>query len=524
MSIVAGNDALASDFISSSAGAGDSGKVPKLNSLGKLDDTFFHNGLQLLANAGENVTAAKPGYVSPRDGLIYTAHGYKEDSDVSHSLSFTNQYAKICKLDSTYFLILNHSGTTVTVNLVSRTGGTSTNATVTASATSFVDLNDPRASIARISATKFIVFFERSSKVYYRTGSVSGTTITMDTETDASATLTGSATNTGFECDSGWTDNKCILSYWSDSADASDATTLRLWYLTIDTNSITVVQSTSSSSGGGGAFFPTAYWSACVRTLQGIGYALGVYTGTGNELHYLVLALDLGSGSANAYEPKAWASSDIQGDSPKFNLKPYLIAGEDTAQTVVAVVAGESSARYTSIQYIKLGWNQASVQTIETFPWYRNSGTINEVYPVTIIGNENCIMAWYHSDTEGSNHTYLIQRDKILIAPKRTTATYPQTNGGYAYEEAKDQIVIFGGSKCVKVYLPTLFDGIIRATVSAAAAAVIDAGRITGMSGLTAQRKYYLKDGYTTAGDLDTIGTVPIGRSQSTTEMITIIV
>ena len=41
MSIAAGSDALASDFISTSAGAGDSGKGVKLNASGKLDKTFL---------------------------------------------------------------------------------------------------------------------------------------------------------------------------------------------------------------------------------------------------------------------------------------------------------------------------------------------------------------------------------------------------------------------------------------------------------------------------------------------------
>lgn len=40
MTIVAGNDIVASDFISTSAGAGDTGKVPKLNANGKLDRSF----------------------------------------------------------------------------------------------------------------------------------------------------------------------------------------------------------------------------------------------------------------------------------------------------------------------------------------------------------------------------------------------------------------------------------------------------------------------------------------------------
>lgn len=40
--ITPGNNAIASDFISSSAGAGDVGKVPKLNASGKLDDSFLN--------------------------------------------------------------------------------------------------------------------------------------------------------------------------------------------------------------------------------------------------------------------------------------------------------------------------------------------------------------------------------------------------------------------------------------------------------------------------------------------------
>lgn len=43
MSITAGNDILASDFISASAGAGDSGKVAKLNASGVFDNTFIKN-------------------------------------------------------------------------------------------------------------------------------------------------------------------------------------------------------------------------------------------------------------------------------------------------------------------------------------------------------------------------------------------------------------------------------------------------------------------------------------------------
>ena len=41
MTIVAGQTALAEDFISTSAGASDEGRVPKLNSSGLLDTSFI---------------------------------------------------------------------------------------------------------------------------------------------------------------------------------------------------------------------------------------------------------------------------------------------------------------------------------------------------------------------------------------------------------------------------------------------------------------------------------------------------
>jgi hypothetical protein len=43
MTISAGSDIVAADFVSTSAGAGDSGKVPKLNASGQLDLSFLRS-------------------------------------------------------------------------------------------------------------------------------------------------------------------------------------------------------------------------------------------------------------------------------------------------------------------------------------------------------------------------------------------------------------------------------------------------------------------------------------------------
>ena len=61
MSITAGQTALASDFIASTAGAGDAGKVPKLNSNGTLDGSFINDSFGGTGDGSDgNVTISSP--------------------------------------------------------------------------------------------------------------------------------------------------------------------------------------------------------------------------------------------------------------------------------------------------------------------------------------------------------------------------------------------------------------------------------------------------------------------------------
>ncbi len=70
MTIAAGNDILAGDFITASAGAGDSGKGVKLNASGKLDNSFRpDNWNYLTLTAGEAVD----GSTTPKAVMIATA-------------------------------------------------------------------------------------------------------------------------------------------------------------------------------------------------------------------------------------------------------------------------------------------------------------------------------------------------------------------------------------------------------------------------------------------------------------------
>src|SRR4051812_2090806 len=60
MAITAGSNALASDFISTSSGAGDTGKVPKLNASGKLDSSFLSISDPVVRVYASGATWSKP--------------------------------------------------------------------------------------------------------------------------------------------------------------------------------------------------------------------------------------------------------------------------------------------------------------------------------------------------------------------------------------------------------------------------------------------------------------------------------
>ena len=74
MSITAGEDILASDFINVSVGAGDSGKAPKLNASGELDRSFLTESLKgaMIDDlvAGEAITAGEALIVGDNSGDV----------------------------------------------------------------------------------------------------------------------------------------------------------------------------------------------------------------------------------------------------------------------------------------------------------------------------------------------------------------------------------------------------------------------------------------------------------------------
>lgn len=97
MSIVAGSDILASDFISTSAGAGDSGKAPKLNASGKLDKTFPSIfGCRVYQNAGTSISSGGSAIIA------FQAEDF--DSDTMHDNATNN--TRITFKTAGYYLVV----------------------------------------------------------------------------------------------------------------------------------------------------------------------------------------------------------------------------------------------------------------------------------------------------------------------------------------------------------------------------------------------------------------------------------
>src|SRR4051794_37900880 len=80
MTISAGSDIVAADFVSTSAGAGDSGKVPKLNASGLIDKSFSSLVVEtttgtthsLTTVAGQKVIVWAKGSVNGSGGINQT--------------------------------------------------------------------------------------------------------------------------------------------------------------------------------------------------------------------------------------------------------------------------------------------------------------------------------------------------------------------------------------------------------------------------------------------------------------------
>lgn len=204
MAIVAGSDILASDFVSTSSGASDSGKVPKLNADGILPQAFYN---KLVMVADEDITTGWPVGVSNYITGLKVARALRYLS-LSLSLSYTSQTGlgvpgtiavpiggdKFVFVDSQ----VSDDSLYATVGVVtpgSKTIALGTSLAVTADITASIY------NICKLDTDKFAVFYREDASttiIKYRVGTVSGTTITFGT---AATFFTGGTASDYVRCD-----------------------------------------------------------------------------------------------------------------------------------------------------------------------------------------------------------------------------------------------------------------------------------------------------------------------------------
>lgn len=492
-----------------------------------LNDTIQAGSLAKIAVAGETISASKPVYIDSADSQMYTAHGWKEINSASFTGAST-MVGRIAKLSDSQFIYLAHNGgTTLTVYVNTRsTGSNVASQTVTTAFDQTTPSTStlPMATVCRLSDTTFVVIYARTTDnfLYFRTGSISGSTITMDTET----AYPGSPDFcSGFNSVPGAANGKVALIYFNSNNQVGNGGTVTptLSYLTVTTNSITVTTTVSASTVGSSPYNATETWTTITFTkgivygmfcivnaggIRGIKYS---YINTNNsstssDIQTVNLEAETGSGTSSVYSAfvpsfvghngKAYFgwSTYNSGTNAKTNVKTILeinqIGCKIAYQTTALVTGGD-----TAVAALPMAGNECGVIATK-FPTnnYAGGDLANTVY---------------------------IQRDRINTFYSLYTLTSSnQLDAVLWYSNLRDEIVIMNNGTFIKTWrIPTPVDGFCSAGASSAATAVAIGGQVT-TSGLTANAEYFLKDTYTTVGDIDFNGTILIGTALSTTQLL----
>lgn len=499
-------------------------KLVRGNASGKIDDSWLPGTSLGSIITGENITAGLPVYINAGDSSLYKAHGFKEINTASLTLASTVTNYKIAKLSDTQFMSLYDNGSaTLSIRVyTTATGATVASQTVsTAYDSGSSTTTIPSATVCRLTDTTFIVIYAHTTdnNLYFRTGSISGSTITMDTET----AYPGSPTYCwGFDSTPGLTDGKVVFAYQDSTADLGSSATVVpvLSYLTVATNSVTVTTSISGASIAPSSYFPTPRWSVVAFT-NSIAYAL-------------FCCMDGGGQNVMKYNWINLNDSTTGADKTVNNLETQTGAGVATGYSAsIPSFVGHDGKCYfgwstydggTGIDITTksvLEINQIGCRIFYQTTAIKLAGDTT-VAALPMVGNECGVIVFGLSDTQSGYYpiqTIYIQRGKIYeffnLITLTAGATVPLKQMWFS--NLKDEIVIGLDGSYIKTWrLPTPVDGmIIATTVAPAVAAVYNASVTT--SGLTANAQYFLKDTYTNTGDMAFTGVIPVGKALSTT-------
>lgn len=477
--------------------------------------------------SGENITAGQPVYIDPTTSTVYKAHGWKEINTASFTAPTTVTNLKPAKLSTTQFLMLSDNGTTtlsVTLHTTSSGALLDTKTVTTAfDQTSLSTTTAPSATVCRLTDTTFVVIYAKTTDnfLYFRTGSVSGSTITMDTETAYPGTP-----DFCYCMDSlpGASDGKVVFSYIDSTGEggAPDVTP-KLSYLTVATNSITVTTTISGTTVSAAGFNTEPVWSVAAFT-NGIAYGMFCFkNGNGvRGIKYNWINTNDSTTGANLQTPDleaetgAGTSSGYSAFIPSFvghNGKCYFGWG------IYMGVTGGSTKIRTVIEATQVG--SRILYQVTTAPSAGDTST----EALSMAGNEMGVLVFGFLNANNasiSRGVIYIQKSNLYSfynADILFTSSFALPTVQMWFSNQKDEVVLSSNTEYLKTWrLPTPMDGIALASVTSPTAPLIKQVQVT-TSGLTANALYFLKDTYTTTGDMAFSGTIPVGQALSTTVM-----
>lgn len=448
--------------------------------------------------AEETIGDGKPFYINFMTGKADLAHGYKEVASGSFTAP-TGAMMNIERLNSTQFLMLGCSGNTLTIYVKDNTGADVASATVT---TTFANGGAPnnQAGCARIDDNKFIIFWKKqtSNDLRFRTGSISGGTITMDTADQAA--FSAPTVNDAVVVCNGLEDGKCGIAYVTGSSQES----LNLRYVTVAQNTATSVYNTSASNGTNG--ISNGLGVRMGRDGVLVGASLWQDASGSNRQKVLAVTIDSNNGDLNNYNlDNAWGTNIT--DTPL----PLIAADEGVVFYQQALNATSDAEVCWRINMRKRAVRRYAIELDED-----NASAYNNSAPMAIASRHCEILV----SALGFNNRFIFINDKVI--PFGHTGRIPGfgTYSGIGFVNLlEDEALVFTSSNYYRIKLPTRIDGVALVGASAGSNILGELDVATNMSGLTAFRDVYLKDDYSSEGDVNGQGYIKAGKAVSTTKM-----
>ena len=202
-------------------------------------------------------------------------------------------------------------------------------------------------------------------------------------------------------------------------------------------------------------------------------------------------------------------------------VRPNLVGLEDHVVFGLVINGGQYSSGGASLREIVYhvypeGFRQ---DTIAVDRIYQNGST--QSYSMLVFGNAHTAVIVAFNPGTYKYRALIYQRGKyypVQIPSSMYTIQMSNYMEMWALSGANRNIAcVWNGSNIYRMYIPTIVDGLIKATVSAASSATLLLGVVKSLAtSFTVGKIYKLKDEWSAVGDMAFKGTVPVARAIET--------